>query len=70
MTFQGDLIYDTDRLKGMLKGYLPTTLKGSITTMPADFLIDPKGYIQTAYYGKDEGDHLSFEQIKEFTLKY
>ncbi len=57
-------------VKGMLKGYLPTTLKGSITTMPADFLIDPRGFIQTAYYGKDEGDHLPFEQIKEFALKY
>ena len=57
-------------VKGMLKGYLPTTLKGSITTMPADFLIDPMGFIQTVYYGKDEGDHLPFEQIKEFALKY
>ena len=57
-------------VKGMMKGYLPTSLKGSITTMPADFLVDAKGIIQTAYYGKDEGDHLSFEQIKEFALKH
>ena len=56
-------------VKGLLKGYLPTTLKGSLITMPADFLVDPMGIIQTAYYGKDEGDHLPFEQIKEFALK-
>lgn len=56
-------------LKGMAKGYIPTTLKGSITTMPADFLIDREGIIQTAYYGRDEGDHLPFNIIKEFSIK-
>ena len=56
-------------LKGMLKGYFPIILKGSLTTMPADFLIDRDGVIQVAYYGKDEGDHLPFELVKEFSLK-
>jgi thioredoxin-dependent peroxiredoxin len=56
-------------LKGMFEGYIPTTIKGSITTMPADFLIDREGIIQVAYYGKDEGDHLSFDAVKEFSLK-
>ncbi len=56
--------------RGMLKGYLPTSLKGSIITMPADFLVDAAGIIQTAYYGKDEGDHLPFAQIKDFALKH
>ena len=56
-------------LKGMFKGYIPLIFKGSITTMPADFLIDREGIIQVAYYGKDEGDHLSFEKVKEFSLK-
>lgn len=56
-------------LKGMFKGYIPTTIKGSMTTMPADFLIDREGIIQVAYYGKDEGDHLSFDSVKEFSLK-
>ena len=50
-------------LYGMLvKGYLPLTIKGSMTTMPADFLIDGNGIIQLAHYGRDEGDHLPFEQ--------
>lgn len=55
-------------ISGMLMGYVPKTIKGSMTTMPADFLIDKNGIIQVAYYGNDEGDHLSFEQVKEFSL--
>jgi peroxiredoxin Q/BCP len=56
-------------LYGMfVKGYLPLSIKGSMTTMPADFLIDKNGIIQRAYYGKDEGDHLPFEQVKAFSL--
>jgi len=53
-------------IKAMLKGYLPLKIKGSLTTMPADFLVDEDGCIQLAYYGADEGDHLPFEQIKQF----
>ena len=56
-------------MKGLFHGYLPFRIKGSLTTMPADFLIDSKGIIQTAYYGKDEGDHLPFETIKSFAVK-
>lgn len=44
------------------------SLKGSLTTMPADFLVDENGVIRTAYYGKDEGDHLPFEQARAFSL--
>ena len=54
-------------LKGMFKGYVPIVIKGSLTTMPADFLIDRNGVIQTAYYGKDEGDHLPIDLVKEFS---
>jgi thioredoxin-dependent peroxiredoxin len=56
-------------LKGMFKGYLPYVFKGSLITMPADFLIDKEGIIQVAFYGKDEGDHLSFDTIKDFSMK-
>jgi len=55
-------------MKGMLKGYVPLQFKGSLITMPADFLVDQNGIIQNAYYGKDEGDHLAFEKIKEFSF--
>ena len=50
------------------KGYLPNKIEGSMTTMPADFLIDAAGVIRRAYYGKDEGDHLPFEEVKQFAL--
>ena len=56
-------------LKAMFKGYIPIIIKGSLTTMPADFLIDREGIIHLAYYGKDEGDHLPFDKVKEFSLK-
>ncbi len=48
------------------KGYIPLTIGGRMHTMPADFLIDGNGVVREAYYGKDEGDHLDFEKIKEF----
>lgn len=66
--FKGMFLRMPTLLKGMFKGYIPTTIKGSMTTMPADFLIDRKGVIQIAYYGKDEGDHLPFDSVKEFSL--
>jgi peroxiredoxin len=56
-------------LRAMLvKGYVPWVIKGSLTTMPADFLVDENGVIRTVYYGKDEGDHLPFERVKAFSL--
>lgn len=55
-------------IKGLLRGYVPTRINGQLTTMPADFLIDHQGVIQVAYYGKDEGDHLPIEQVKDFAL--
>ncbi len=53
-------------MKSMFKGNIPTTIKGNILKLPADFLIDENGIIHTAYYAKDEGDHLPTEQIKAF----
>jgi peroxiredoxin len=54
-------------MKSMSMGYVPTTIKGNITTMPADFLIDRNGVIQMAHYGNDEGNHVPFEQAKAFS---
>jgi peroxiredoxin len=68
-TLKGMFLRMPTLLKGMFKGYIPTIIKGSMTTMPADFLIDRESIIQIAYYGKDEGDHLSFDSVKEFSLK-
>ena len=54
-------------VKGMLRGYIPLTIKGSLITMPADFLIDENGRISKAYYGKDEGDHLDIDEVIQFS---
>ena len=50
----------------MVKGYIPWCIKGDITAMPADFLIDENGIIQAAYYGDDEGDHIPLHLVKQF----
>lgn len=48
------------------KGYMPLSITGAMNTMPADFLVDRQGIIREAYYGKDEGDHLAIERIRQF----
>ncbi|MFA6954420.1 MAG: redoxin domain-containing protein [Thermoanaerobaculia bacterium] len=54
-------------LEGMfVHGYLPHIVKGSLTTMPADFLVDEHGVIRIAHYGRDEGDHLPLETVRTF----
>lgn len=58
-------------LKAMFgNGYFPFTIGGRMDTMPADFLVNGAGIIEKSYYGKDEGDHLDFDQIKEFAFKH
>jgi peroxiredoxin len=66
---RGMLLRMPTLIRGMLKGYVPIIIKGSLITMPADFLIDRYGIIQVAYYGNDEGDHLPFKQVKAFSLE-
>jgi len=46
--------------------YIPWPMTGSMRTMPVDILVNEDGIVQTAYYGRDEGDHLAFEAIKVF----
>lgn len=53
-------------VKGLARGYLPIRPRGSMLTMPADLLIDADGVIRTAYYGRDEGDHLPWDDIVAF----
>jgi len=53
-------------IRATLKGNIPLQTKGSMTTMPANFLIDADGIIHTAYYGNDEGDQLPFEAVAKF----
>lgn len=39
---------------------------GSITRVPADFLIGPLLSVKESYYGKDIGDHIPLNKIDEF----
>jgi len=50
-----------------VKGYLPTSFGGNVMTMPADFLVNEDGVIEPAHYGKDEGDHIPIELVKQFS---
>lgn len=63
---EGMFLHFPRLMKGMFKGYLPTTIKGSLITMPADFLIDKNGKIHTAYYAKHEADHIPLKTIRDF----
>ncbi len=65
-------------MKGMLHGAMTKMGKGkklfkrkikqdgNANRISADFLIDEKGNIKTAYYGKFIGDHLPITDIKQF----
>lgn len=49
-----------------LRGFFPGSIENEIQRLPADFLIDPQGKIEIAYYGKDIGDHLAFETLEKY----
>jgi hypothetical protein len=38
-----------------------------MTTVPVDILIDANGVVEKSYYGKNTTDHLSFDDILQFT---
>lgn len=42
----------------------------AVNRMPADFLIGPDLRIETAYYGRDAGDFLTFGRIHQFIGAY
>jgi len=50
----------------LVKGYFPGIPGGNITTMPLDLLVNEDGSVHTAYYGRDEGDHLPMSALLEF----
>jgi peroxiredoxin len=47
------------------KGFHTGTMEGPKSRIPADFIIDEDGIILKAYYGKDIGDHMPIETIRE-----
>ena len=54
-------------LRASAKGYFPMEING-MTIVPVDILINEKGIIEKVYYGKNTTDHLSFEEIRDFSL--
>lgn len=50
----------------MSKGFLPGWIDGPINRLPADFLIDENGVVQTAFYGNNIGDHIPIPDIHAF----
>ncbi|KAA3647018.1 MAG: AhpC/TSA family protein [Chloroflexi bacterium] len=47
-------------------GYNYGKMEGNILLVPADFLIGEGLTIETAFYGKDIGDHMPFETIEAY----
>jgi len=50
--------------------YMPGSVEHNIHTIPADIIIDKNNTIIRAFYGKDIGDHLPIDEIKELVNKY
>jgi len=68
--FFGGMVLKMPKMMVAFKnGFLPGSMEGKINQMPADFLIDPNGIIQLAYYGSDLSDHVPVEQIKAVLTK-
>jgi peroxiredoxin len=51
--------------EALSKGFHTGTMEGPKSRIPADFIIDEDGIILKAYYGKDIGDHMPIEMIRE-----
>lgn len=47
-------------------GFLPGTMEGTRTRIPADFLIDEEGVLADVYYGEIISDHIPFERVERF----
>ena len=56
------------RLPALLRGLGMVGMRGMATgnAMPADFLIDERGSIVEAYYGRDAGDHIPMQRVAQF----
>lgn len=65
---KGMILRMPDLMRSMfVEGNWPFPIQGNMLTMPLDLLIDETGRVVTAYYGKDEGDHLPIEDILAFS---
>ena len=56
-------------IPALMKGYIPTRIKGHLDIAVTDVLINEDGVVQDVYYAqKDIADHFEFEKIKQFAV--
>jgi hypothetical protein len=55
-------------IMAILKGFIPLQTKGYLDIVITDVLIDETGTVVDVQYGRDIGDHYTFDKIKEFSL--
>ena len=53
-------------IKIMTGGFFNLSALFDKSILTGDFLIDENGIVKKAYYGKDFGDHISFEEIENW----
>lgn len=54
--------------KAFQLGFKMGKREGTVTRIPADFLVNPDGTIHTAFYGDKIGDHIPFESVMHFAV--
>ena len=53
----------------MIKGYIPTSIKGHFDIAVTDILINEGGFVEDVYYAKsDVADHFTFDRVREFSI--
>ncbi|MES3036830.1 MAG: redoxin domain-containing protein [Bdellovibrionota bacterium] len=56
------------RAEAFVKGYRPGFADGSLTTVPAHFLVNPGGVIHTAHYGRHISDNIKWRAMEDFVM--
>ena len=67
--FLGSIIRFYKIFDATLKGYIPLSFRGSLTTVPVDILVNDNGIIEKVHYGRNTTDHMNFEEILDFLHK-
>jgi len=55
--------------EALKEGFIPGTMHGTKTRLPADFLIDATGKVVDTFYAPTIGDHIPFERIDAFLAR-
>ena len=56
-------------IPAIIKGFIPTKIKGYLDIVVTDILINENGVVEEVHYAKkDIADHIEFNKVKEFSL--